>query len=441
MSEIITPNSRKYEQARQEWNRSIQKFPMAIVYCKNYKDISNAISFARKNHIPIRIRSGGHNYEGYSIANGAIVIDVSKLNKIKIDYIKNTVTIQGGVNNTTLYNYVSSKGYPFPGGACPTVGVSGYASGGGWGYSSRYLGLGCDSLLEIKLIDYKGCLKTANEFVNSDLFWACRGAGGGNFGVIVSMTFKLPSKVGKVTLFELNYSAPSKLTQIKFFDTWQKWILTADERVNMKGGLYNSKSDGIYIRCNGLFYGPPIELQSILKPFREIKGFSLKTSYLSFLDAMNKIGSTYPPYEYFKSTGRFVYRNYSPEELRHLIEKINQERPTGSILTSLNIYGLGGKVNEVSKFDTAFYYRDARYIMLIQSVWENNKNKLENVEWVNRNFKYLYSITNGSYINFPYSPLPNYQHDYYGKNVNALKDIKCKYDPYNVFNFPQSIKI
>jgi len=94
-------------------------------------------------------------------------------------------------------------------------------------------------LLEIKLIDYKGCLKTANEFVNSDLFWACRGAGGGNFGVIVSMTFNLPTKVGKVTLFELNYSNPSKLTQIKFFDTWQKWIQTANERVNMKGGLYN----------------------------------------------------------------------------------------------------------------------------------------------------------------------------------------------------------
>lgn len=440
LSEIITPSSIKYEQARQEWNRSIQKFPYAIVYCKNHNDVSNAIRFARKNNIPIRIRSGGHNYEGYSIDNKAIVIDVSKLNKIKIDYRKNTVSIQGGVNNTTLYNFVSSKGYPFPGGACPTVGVSGYASGGGWGYSSRYLGLGCDSLTEIKLIDYKGCLITANKFINSDLFWACRGAGGGNFGVIVSMTFKLPPKVNKVTLFEISYLNISKACQIKFFDIWQKWIRTADNKLNMKGGLYNSKSEGIYIRCSGLFYGTPKELQKIIKPFKNIRGFNITTNYLSFLEAMNKIGSTYPPFEYFKSTGRFVCRYYSLDEIKHLVDIINQERPAGSILTALNIYGLGGKVNKINKFDTAFYYRDARYIMLIQSVWENNKNKAKNVRWVNGNFKYLYSITTGSYINFPYSPLPNYQYDYYGKNVYALQCVKYKYDPFNVFKFQQGIK-
>jgi len=440
LSEIITPNSRKYEQARQEWNRSIQKYPCAIIYCENYKDISNAIHFARKNSMPIRVRSGGHNYEGYSIDNGAIVIDISKLNKIQIDYRKNTVTIQGGVNNTTLYNFISSKGYPFPGGACPTVGVSGYALGGGWGYSCRYFGLGCDSLTEIKLINYKGCIITANKSINSDLFWACRGAGGGNFGVIVSLTFNLPPKVDKVTLFEIYYPNLSKSSQIKFFDTWQKWITTADDKINMKGGLYNSKSEGIYIRCSGLFYGTPKELQVILKPFKDIKGGNISVDYLSFLAAMNKIGSSYPPYEHFKSTGRFVNRYYSLDEIENLIDIINQERPLGSILTAVNIYGLGGKVSKVNKSSTAFYYRDARYIILIQSVWENNINKPENVRWVDKNFKYLYSITNGSYVNFPYSPLHNYQHDYYGQNVNALQYVKCKYDPYNVFMFQQGIK-
>ncbi|MDR3594995.1 FAD-dependent oxidoreductase [Clostridium sp.] len=440
MSEIITPNSDKYEQARQEWNRSIQKYPCAIVYCESYKDVSTAIRFACKNNIPLRIRSGGHNYEGYSIANKALIIDVSKLNKIQINYDENTVTIQGGVNNSQLYNFISSKGYPFPGGACPTVGVSGYALGGGWGYSCRYLGLGCDSLVEIKLINYKGNLITADEYVNSDLFWACRGAGGGNFGVIVSMTFKLPPKVGKVTLFEIHCSNESKAIQIEFLNTWQKWIITADPRINMNGGLYNTKSDGKYIHCRGLFYGTPDELQSILKPFKSIKGVDISAEYLSFLAAINKIGSSYPPFEYFKSTGRFVYKCYTLNEIEDIVDIVNQERPAGSILTSANIYGLGGKVSEVNKFDTAFYYRKARYILSIQSVWESNEYKPENVEWVNKNFNYIYSITNGSYINFPFFPLPSYEHDYYGQNVNALQCIKCKYDPYNVFMFQQGIK-
>lgn len=63
--------------------------------------------------------------------------------------------------------------------------------------SSKYFGLTCDSLLELKMIDYRGCLLTANKNINSDLYWACKGGGGGNFGIVVSMTFKLPSKVDK----------------------------------------------------------------------------------------------------------------------------------------------------------------------------------------------------------------------------------------------------
>lgn len=439
MSEIITPNNYKYNEARQGWNRSIQKYPLAIVYCESYKDISTAICFARKNHIPIRIRSGGHNYEGYSTNNMALIIDVSKLNEIKINYEKNSVTIQGGVNNSQLYNFISSKGYPFPGGACPTVGVSGYTLGGGWGYSSRYLGLGCDSLVEIKLIDYRGFLITANEHMNSDLFWACRGAGGGNFGVIVSLTYILPPKVENVTLFKINYSNAIKPIQLQFLNTWQKWISTADIRINAKGGLYNTKSNGIYIYLTGLFYGTPEELQPILKPFKNIQGSEITTDYLSFLAAINKIASSYPPYELFKSTGRFVNRYYALDQLENLTDIINQERPTGSILTALNIYGLGGKVKDVNKFDTAYYYRDANYIMLIQSVWTDNRNKPENVQWIGNNFKYLYSITNGSYVNFPYYPLYNYQSDYYGQNVRALQYIKSKYDPLNVFTFQQGI--
>ena len=82
---------------------------------------------------------------------------------------------------------MGAKGHPFPGGGCPTVGVAGLILGGGWGYSSRFLGLACDSLLEVEMIDYKGNKLILNENSNSDLFWACRGSGGGNFGVVVSL--------------------------------------------------------------------------------------------------------------------------------------------------------------------------------------------------------------------------------------------------------------
>ncbi|MDC9324221.1 FAD-binding oxidoreductase, partial [Clostridioides difficile] len=148
---------------------------------------------------------GAHNYEGYSTGDDIIVIDLSRMNKINLDEESNMVTIEGGVRNREAYDFLCSKGYPFPGGGCPTVGIAGLTLGGGWGYSSRFLGLACDSLMEIEFIDYKGNLITANSNTNEDLFWASKGCGGGNFGVVVSMTFKLAAKVENVTLIDLEY--------------------------------------------------------------------------------------------------------------------------------------------------------------------------------------------------------------------------------------------
>ena len=123
--EIITQNDARYEKARQEWNRAIQKYPIAIVYCENNEDVSEAVVWASSRQLPIRVRSGGHNYEGYSIDNGVVIIDISRMNNININYVNNTIKVQGGVKNSQLYNTISPKGYPFPGGTCPTVGGGG----------------------------------------------------------------------------------------------------------------------------------------------------------------------------------------------------------------------------------------------------------------------------------------------------------------------------
>ncbi len=438
--EVITPINNYYNDARQVWNRAIDKYPIAIAYCKTYEDVKKSILFARKNNFKIRVRCGGHNYEGFSIADDALIIDISNLNKIQINYECNTVTVQSGAYLGQVYNFLGASEYPFPGGSCPTVGISGVVLGGGWGYSSRYFGLTCDSLLELKMIDYRGCLLTANKNINSDLFWACKGGGGGNFGIVVSMTFKLPPKVDKVTIFNIYYTNPSKDTQLKFLDTWQNWITTTSNKINMKGSIVNSVIDDVNIICTGLLYGTPKKLNKLLVPFSKIEGYELSYEYTSFLQATEIIASVYPRYEYFISYGRFVSETYSYETLKNLIDLINEEKPSGSITTELNVYGLGGQVSEIDKKDTAFYYRDSNYIILLETNFRNNSYKQDNINWINRNSKYIYNITSGSYINFPYYPLPNYLYDYYGGNVQRLKCIKFKYDPLNVFKFPQSIK-
>ncbi len=117
--------------------------------------------------VPIRIREAADiTTEGYSIGNDVLVIDVGNLNRLEI--IDNHLYAEGGVNNKQLYDFISKEGYPFPGGTCPTVGLSGYASGGGWGLSCRLLGLGCDSLIELELVDAEGKLIKANSVENKE---------------------------------------------------------------------------------------------------------------------------------------------------------------------------------------------------------------------------------------------------------------------------------
>ncbi len=242
--EVVTKDSFNYEEDRKAWNRGIEKYPLVIVYCRNEYDISNAITWSKLNLLEIRIRSGRHHYEGYSTGNDIVIIDVSKMNKIDVDEEKSVFKIQGGVRNRELYEVLGSKHYPFPGGGCPTVGVAGLVLGGGWSYSNRLFGLACDNLLEIEMVNYEGKKINASEKNNEDLFWACRGAGGGNFGVITSMTFKLIPKIEMVTLIDIDFVDIEFQEILKIFEIWTEFFNGLDRQINLKMGIYNSKVKG-----------------------------------------------------------------------------------------------------------------------------------------------------------------------------------------------------
>lgn len=438
--EVVTKDNFKYEENRKAWNRAIEKYPQVIIYCKEEKDIINAISWSKRNDLPIRIRSGAHNYEGFSTGNDLAVIDISKMNSIKIDEENRTVTIEGGVRNRELTVCLGSKGYSFPGGGCPTVGIAGLVLGGGWGYSSRLFGLACDSLLEVKFIDYNGNIIVANEELNQDLFWACKGGGGGNFGIAASMKFRLNDKNENATLINIDYLNINIDEVIDIIEIWQKEFNNIDRRLNFKMSIYNSLEKGKGIHITGLFYGTIEEANEILEPFKKVnRKVIFNSEYMTVTEANLKIQDSHPPYEKYKSTGRFVYREYSRNEIYELVNLI-ETRAKGSVYTALSLYGLGAAVSEHEKGESAFYYRDAKCILGFQSVWEEAEYAEDNRKWLIDRFEHIKSITTGSFINFPIAELHDYEKEYYGENLYKLKKVKDKYDPNNVFNYPQSIK-
>lgn len=128
---IITPLSREYSSLRLVYNRDINKYPLAIVYCYDPIDVSNAIWWCRANNKSLRIRTGGHNYEGFSTDTDALRIDTTYMNKVDIDTEHDVATIQAGARLGNIYSKLAREGYAFNGGTCPSVGISGLVLGEG----------------------------------------------------------------------------------------------------------------------------------------------------------------------------------------------------------------------------------------------------------------------------------------------------------------------
>ena len=432
---VVTKESPNYEECCLSWNRAIEKHPLVIVYCQENQDVIQAIKWAKQYGVPFRIRSGTHHYEGYSTGDQLLVIDVSCMNRIELN--ETTVKVQGGVRNRELYEAVCGAGYPFPGGGCPTVGVAGYTLGGGWGYSSRLFGLGCDQLIEAEVITAEGQLIVANANQHEDLFWALRGSGGGNFGVVTSLTYRLPEKIEMATLINIDYEHVGFAKVVDVALRYQRFFKNLDRRLNLKMAMYNSETKGKGVKLTGLFYGSKEEAQDLLSLFQDATDFDF--DYMTVLQANREIQDSHPEFEMYRSGGRFIHRDYSADELLTMLDLID-ERAQGSLYTAITFYGLGGAIADIEKDETAFYYRDASFILGFQSVWEDPKYRAINNEWVLERFNVLATYTRGSFINFPIVQPGDYEKNYYGDNLEALKAVKRKYDPEGFFHFEQAIK-
>lgn len=128
---IVLPEDPQYDTARQVFNTFFNKYPLIIVFAQETRDVINAIKWARCNDIPIRVRSGRHNYEGLSVRNAGIVIDVSEMKQFEIDRAGHTATIQTGLRDYQMTQILGEQGLAVPPGLCPTTGIAGFTLGGG----------------------------------------------------------------------------------------------------------------------------------------------------------------------------------------------------------------------------------------------------------------------------------------------------------------------
>lgn len=432
--EIILPSNPKYDESRTLYNLYFNYFPIAVVYAKNIDDVSNAVIWAKENYVNLRIRSGGHNYEGFSSSNYSLLLDVSSLKHLKLNDYSNTVTVGSGFLLGELYDRLYKLGYQFTGGTCPDVGVTGLVSGGGVGLSSRIYGLCCDNLVSVKLINEKGKLVIATNSYNSDLFFALRGGGGGNFGVIVELTFKV-RPVKSITFIKITWPDYMNFNVIKTYDNF---MYCADKRVTME--LTVNKNGSI---LEGFSYATLEETRKLIKPILYIPNKTYENlEYIPFIDAVNIVGENQLPNNFFKNSSSYAYEPLSDDAINTLLYNIDNP-PACGFDHKILIIPFGGSVLENRYLNTSYAHRFARYLIQYVSRWNQGDNDDLNINWIENFRKSMLLYTKDAYINSPDISITNYTSAYYRniKNTLCLIDIKNSYLRNNwLFNFPQTIK-
>ncbi|MDQ2687018.1 MAG: FAD-binding oxidoreductase, partial [Armatimonadota bacterium] len=286
---VVLPGQPGYDAARQDHNARIVRAPAAVVFCRNAADIAGAVGWARRNHVPLRVRCGGHSYEGYSLVDDGLVIDVSALNRVHLDAAGQTARVGAGVRLLDLYEALWPHRVTVPGGSCATVGIAGLTLGGGYGLLARRFGLTCDHLNAAEMVLADGSVVRADAQNHADLLWACRGGGGGSFGIATEFTFRV-RPVNTVAVYRLTWGWDDLNAVL---NAWQSWAPTVDDRLTCLLKL-RARSNGT-LTSVGQFIGSAAELTALLGPLRRAgtpREATVET--LGFLDACRRFAGVTP---------------------------------------------------------------------------------------------------------------------------------------------------
>jgi len=456
---VILPSSPEYESVRKP---AIARFhdvwPQAIVLCETPADVSETISFARRSELRTATRSGGHCFAGHS-STGGVVIDVTPMRSVSVS--GGVATVGAGARLGDVYDTLAEHGLTIPAGCGPSVGIAGLTLGGGLGILGRKHGLTSDHLLGAQVVLADGRVVECDDHHDEELFWALRGAGGGNFGVVTSLVFKtLPAPA--VTGFHLVWPHTHAAAVV---DAWQAWAPAAPDDlaasllvtaagdadqppvVNLFGAMIGTESDTAEL-LDELVDRAGVDPVSA---FREQMSYRETKRYLAELgEAMagndERLGETSrsepSPQGHSFSKSEFFGRPLPSEAIAALAENLQEERVPGQS-RELDFTPWGGAYNRVRADATAFVHRDELFLLKHAVVVNPDASTAEREaagRWLAWSWASVHPWGSGRvYQNFPDPDLEDWAHAYYGSNYDRLVRVKARYDPGGFFRFRQSL--
>ncbi|ONI33653.1 hypothetical protein PRUPE_1G438500 [Prunus persica] len=442
--------------------------PVLIVTPSAASHVQASVVCAKQLGIQLRIRSGGHDYEGLSYWSDQtfIVLDMFNLRSVTVDIEDSSVWVQAGATLGELYYRISekSKVHGFPAGVCPTVGIGGHISGGGYGNMLRKFGLAVDNVLDAQIVDAKGRLLD-RKAMGEDLFWAIKGGGGGSFGVIVAYKLKLVSVPETVTVFQAARTLEENATD--FVSRWQEVAPTTDDGLFMRM-LLQPGSNTVKATIIAEFLGNADQLVSLLgKQFPELGLKEEDCKEMSWIESVlwwdNYDNGTSPDVlldrnpdhaNFLKRKSDYVQTSISKSRLELLWKKMIE---IGKIGLVFNPYG--GMMSRIPASATPFPHRAGNLFKVQYSVsWGEAGAEAENnyTTDTRRLFRFMTPFVSknprSAFLNYrdldigvnkfgnrSYEQGKVYGLKYFNDNFDRLVKVKTAVDPENFFRNEQSI--
>ncbi len=362
----VEPGDVKYEDARQDENARLDFRPALIVYCRSRDDVSRSIRWAVANRKSVAIRSGGHDYEGFSLNNAGMVIDLSQYQGVAVAAGGATAIIRAGTTLSAMYRALANAGRTLPGGSSPSVAVAGLTTGGGYGLMVRRHGLMSDKLRRVRMIDAHGRVRdSATDRLGRQLLWACRGGGGGSFGVVTDLEYDLVPLPEQVVYFSLRWGWESTTAE-DLLRHWMAW--SKDGPRELTSILTLAGGSPKTIRCTGLFLGDAPTLLPLLQVLRRVATPKRSTiEPLSHLEAIDRIAGRRSARQSWKMKSSFGAAPLSVEGVRAAVRHVEATPPGVTCLLEFDAFG--GAVNDIPSAATAFPHRDMCYSLQYQTYW------------------------------------------------------------------------
>jgi len=448
---LLLPSDAAYAQARLPFNSRYDGIhPRAVAQPLDTRDVQTLVRWSSKNRIRLAARSGGHSYAGYSTVANGVVVDLSRLRGIGIHH--DTVTIGAGSQLLDVYRDLASHGLTIPAGTCPSVGIAGHLQGGGMGMAGRKLGLACDRLRGARIVTADGRALHVTSRTHPDLFWALRGGGGGNFGIVTSFELA-PFAVRQASWFVLTWPWAAAADAL---DAWQRFVPHAPAELTSIITLGTGGTSPT-VTAVGQYFGSEAALRSLASPLTGVPGASFSSGTSAYLDLMLRWAGcldrgytachtegTHPggvlPRDRFAAKSDYIHKPLSAAGRQALVSAVERRQATpadGSGALVIDAYG--GAINAVKPDRTAFIHRDQLFSVQ-QIAYFGPAAEGASLAWLRSVHGALKPHASGqAYQNYIDPELAGWRRAYYGANYKRLTQVKRSYDPDNLFRFAQSI--